>query len=53
MCGIAGFISRKYHKEQLLTATRSIQHRGPDGEGYFFETKINGIPLLVTGGCLS
>lgn len=39
MCGIAGFISQKYTREELSTATHCIQHRGPDGEGLFFETK--------------
>jgi asparagine synthase (glutamine-hydrolysing) len=39
MCGITGFISKTYSEEQLSLATRRIQHRGPDGEGFFFETK--------------
>jgi asparagine synthase (glutamine-hydrolysing) len=37
MCGIAGFVSRKFTKEHLSAATNCIQHRGPDGEGFFFE----------------
>jgi len=39
MCGIAGFISRGLTKEHLSEATTRIQHRGPDGEGLFFQTK--------------
>src|SRR5690349_8783707 len=38
MCGIAGFYSLNDlpAKQQLLEAmTRSLQHRGPDAEGYF------------------
>ena len=37
MCGIAGFFSKKYTEDQLWTATGSISHRGPDGEGFFFQ----------------
>lgn len=39
MCGIAGFVSKIYLKEHLSSATRCLQHRGPDGEGLFFESK--------------
>lgn len=42
MCGIAGFFSRTYSKQQLEASTRSIAYRGPDGEGYFFETAPSG-----------
>jgi asparagine synthase (glutamine-hydrolysing) len=38
MCGIAGFISPSFNKEHLQLITRTLQHRGPDAEGYFFET---------------
>src|SRR6187431_3193784 len=37
MCGIAGFISPVLHREQLQLITQTIQHRGPDAEGLFFE----------------
>jgi asparagine synthase (glutamine-hydrolysing) len=39
MCGIAGFISPLLNKDDLHTVTRSVQHRGPDGEGFFIEEK--------------
>ena len=39
MCGISGFIdfNKKSSLEQLQAMNRSMEHRGPDGEGYFFE----------------
>jgi asparagine synthase (glutamine-hydrolysing) len=37
MCGIAGFISPIYDREHLQCITRTIQHRGPDAEGFYFE----------------
>jgi len=37
MCGIAGFLSPTYKKENLHCITRSIQHRGPDAEGFYFD----------------
>jgi asparagine synthase (glutamine-hydrolysing) len=37
MCGIAGFISKNYNEHQLQQMTRSIGHRGPDAEGFFWE----------------
>jgi asparagine synthase (glutamine-hydrolysing) len=39
MCGIAGFIdfSRTSHKSILEVMTRTLSHRGPDGEGFFFK----------------
>ncbi|PIR89051.1 MAG: asparagine synthase (glutamine-hydrolyzing) [Candidatus Harrisonbacteria bacterium CG10_big_fil_rev_8_21_14_0_10_40_38] len=45
MCGIAGIVdlkNRQVDKSILRAMTESIAHRGPDGEGYFFE---NGIGL--------
>jgi len=38
MCGIAGFISPGYNREHLRSITQTIQHRGPDAGGLFFET---------------
>lgn len=38
MCGIAGMIlptSREVAPERLERMTRALEHRGPDGEGYF------------------
>ena len=37
MCGIAGFVSGKLNEEDLSIASRCIQHRGPDGEGFYFQ----------------
>jgi asparagine synthase (glutamine-hydrolysing) len=38
MCGIAGFISlnNTIEPDQLKGATRLLQHRGPDAEGFYF-----------------
>lgn len=41
MCGITGFITPKFTKEQLLDMTRSLSHRGPDAEGYFYDESLN------------
>ncbi len=36
MCGIAGcYLKEKADREDLLAMTRSLAHRGPDGEGLF------------------
>ena len=39
MCGIAGFISKKYQKTDLVKMTDALNHRGPDASGYFFDFK--------------
>jgi len=44
MCGIAGFVSKSSSKEDLLSMTSSLAHRGPDEEGYYYD-KLNGIGL--------
>ncbi|PCH92408.1 MAG: asparagine synthase (glutamine-hydrolyzing) [Bacteroidetes bacterium] len=36
MCGIAGFQSKDFTKEDLVKMTRSLQHRGPDAHGTYF-----------------
>ncbi len=36
MCGIAGFISNKYSKDNLIKMTTAIEHRGPDAKGHYF-----------------
>lgn len=38
MCGLAGFISPNYNLEHLQHITRSIKHRGPDAEGFFYDS---------------
>ena len=36
MCGFAGFFGRKLiSKEKLIEVGKTIEHRGPDGEGIF------------------
>lgn len=37
MCGIAGFYSKKFSRNQLEQMTDRLQHRGPDAHGYFFD----------------
>lgn len=37
MCGIAGFYSKKFSRQQLEQMTDIIGHRGPDATGYFFD----------------
>lgn len=38
MCGISGFVAPQLGLENLQSATRILQHRGPDAEGYFMES---------------
>ena len=38
MCGIAGFISPNYNQDHLARLTSSIKHRGPDAEGFYFDS---------------
>ena len=37
MCGITGFISRNFNKNDLVQMTNALSHRGPDASGYFFD----------------
>lgn len=39
MCGITGFISSDLVLEDLHKNTNAIRHRGPDADGFYFETK--------------
>jgi asparagine synthase (glutamine-hydrolysing) len=39
MCGIAGFISTDFSRQQLQEMTDCLRYRGPDAEGYFFDEK--------------
>ena len=45
MCGIAGIVSSTDHPnylEQIIRhMTRLLAHRGPDEEGFFFDTNTN------------
>ncbi len=37
MCGIAGFISPRFNRQDLQVLTDSIRHRGPDADGYYYD----------------
>jgi asparagine synthase (glutamine-hydrolysing) len=37
MCGIAGFVSKRYNEEQLRLITDTLSHRGPDANGFYFD----------------
>ena len=41
MCGIAGFLSNQFSKDDLIKMTSAIQHRGPDAQGHFFDDNLN------------
>lgn len=48
MCGIAGIISKNNTvslKDTIYSMSQSIKHRGPDGEGFAFFSKINSTPV--------
>ncbi|MCI8636538.1 MAG: asparagine synthase (glutamine-hydrolyzing) [Clostridia bacterium] len=41
MCGIVGFVSNEKNKEDVIKKmTSRMFHRGPDGEGYYTDSKI-------------
>ncbi len=45
MCGILGLydpLHRPHDPQAVLRATRSLQHRGPDDEGFFFSDTRSG-----------
>lgn len=37
MCGLAGFVSNSFDRQQLQEMTDCISHRGPDADGYFYD----------------
>ena len=44
MCGIVGFISKsldKHKSVEILNKIKTINHRGPDDNGIWFDEKIN------------
>ena len=41
MCGITGLISCNYTKEDLISMTKTLSHRGPDAEGYYYNNDRN------------
>ena len=41
MCGIVGFIDKKEDKLDILKRmSKRIEHRGPDGEGFFVQDDV-------------
>lgn len=41
MCGIAGIITKKENKDEIIKKmSERIKHRGPDGEGYYIDEEI-------------
>ena len=46
MCGIFGVYNKKLEidKKKVEESTRLLEHRGPDGEGYYYDD-INGVAL--------
>ncbi len=41
MCGIAGIITKDKNKKKIIeNMSKRIIHRGPDGEGYFFDKDV-------------
>ena len=44
MCGIAGFVSKKFDRQQLQRMTDILSHRGPDADGYYYD-EATGIGL--------
>jgi asparagine synthase (glutamine-hydrolysing) len=39
MCGIAGFISKKFSESDLKNMTDCLRYRGPDAEGFYFDAE--------------
>lgn len=37
MCGIAGFVSKKFDRQQLQSMTDILSHRGPDADGFYHD----------------
>jgi len=37
MCGIAGFVSKKFDEQHLEKMTSMLRHRGPDASGFFYD----------------
>ena len=41
MCGIVGFINKSKNKKEIIKAmAEKINHRGPDGEGFYIDDEI-------------
>lgn len=44
MCGIAGFLSAKFDRQQLQAMSDCLSHRGPDADGFYYD-EATGIGL--------
>jgi asparagine synthase (glutamine-hydrolysing) len=40
MCGITGFVSKNFSRDQLQVMSKCLAHRGPDAEGEFFDSGV-------------
>ena len=40
MCGIAGIVTNNPREEDIKNMSKRIEHRGPDGEGYYIDENI-------------
>ena len=41
MCGIAGIVTKRVEKDEIIKLmSKRIEHRGPDGEGYFCDENV-------------
>lgn len=41
MCGIAGIVTKRVEKDEIIKLmSKRIEHRGPDGEGYFSDENV-------------
>jgi asparagine synthase (glutamine-hydrolysing) len=40
MCGIAGFVSRKFTEQQLRQMTDCLRRRGPDADGFLYDPSV-------------
>lgn len=41
MCGIAGIVTKRENRKEIIEGmSKRIEHRGPDGEGYFFDGDV-------------
>jgi asparagine synthase (glutamine-hydrolysing) len=40
MCGIAGIVSNRSHKDKIAAMAAELIHRGPDDEGFFRDTAV-------------
>ena len=49
MCGIAGFFSVNRTENELKKMTQSLNHRGPDANGTFFDSRKSDMSTGTNG----